>query len=1537
MTPSLPSPSHDAAENASSRNRSGPPEPNGKTAPPAGRRDEKAELHPPLTLNGWLGQEAARRIVLWTSVLLALCIALGWYFTHLLGHYGETVERRALLMTVSSLVGTFQTEDEIAAVKNLKGLPEDRGTGAYDSVHEELQDIRQAVPGSRFAYLVTVKDGKVIFLADSEAPTSPDYSPPGQVYGEASDALRGVFVTRAPATEGPVVDRWGTWVSGFAPVIDPETGAVIAVLGVDIGAATWESTVDWFRGVGFVVSGIVALVVLISGVFSMRQRWLAAKLAVANRIVENSTAILYRLGGGKPPLPMLFVSANVARIGFEQWEFLQAPTFYLTLVHPDDRHAVEAWLQRLIEGSDVFGHIQYRVRLGDGTYRWFENRMTLHRDEAGRLLFIEGMLVDVDERKRAEDKLADANRIVENSTTLLFRMAGEAGLPLIYVSSNIARLGYDPKELTDSPLAYYSLFHPDDRPRVETELRSLFEGKDVAKATFRVRSKNGEYRWFDGEIRAHRDASGRLLSSEGMLVDITERKQMEERLAIANQIIERSTTIIYRLSGWPDMRLTYVSANVARLGYDQKQFIDSPDLFISLLHPDDRTIIETARQRALTGNDRSIHLQYRIRAKDGSYRWIDDRLAITRDLRGNVVAGEGVMTDVTERKLTEDKLADANRIVENSTTILFRMTPGPPGGLPFLLSFVSGNVERLGYTPNQFTDARDFYMKIVHPDDAQHIEAELRSLLEGAESVHTLGRLCARNGASYWYDGQIKAHRDDAGRLLFVEGMLTDITERKDAEDKLVFANTLLKTQFETSPDGILVVDSNRRVMMFNRRFADIFGITGEFGEGSDDSVALKRAVELSADPKAFLDRILYLYAHPEQSANDEFETKDGRIFERQSVPLRAGDGTVLGRIWIIHDISELRSAERKAQGDLLRSQEQLRTTGEISKSLALLSGDVEALARQVTELASKTIGCERVNVWLFNSDETELHCIDLYEATPDRHSAGMVLTEKAFGPELKIIKSTRYVNADDPLADPRTAGYVEPYLKPLGITSMLDVAIRASEQNFGLLCFEHVGKPHHWTEDEIGYACQLADKIGIAIISGMRRRAEEQIRHSARHDGLTGLANRKVFIETLDQAIARAERSERAFAVLYLDLDHFKDVNDTLGHPVGDELLCAAAERLRGCVRKTDLVARFGGDEFAILSEGVRDPADVANLAAKIIDSLKEPYSLSGNEISSGASVGIAVWEPGDKDPELLLSNADIALYRAKSEERGSYRFFTEAMDTEVRARVTLSAELRNAIEAGELCLDYQPQVELATGRIVGVEALVRWRHPDRGVLGPTEFIPIAEQTGLIVGVDSWVLREACRQGKAWVDEGIAPDTIGLNMSPVYLKRTLEVEQQVLAALSETGLPPERLEIEITESGLMMASREHEAALSRLRDKGIKLAIDDFGTGYSSLDYLRRFPAHRLKIAQVFIAQIVTDPSSEAILRAVVGLSRELGMVSIAEGVETEKQLAVIKACGCPEVQGYYFAKPLSAEDIRPLLKLGKILRPAKAAKTAA
>jgi diguanylate cyclase (GGDEF)-like protein len=422
------------------------------------------------------------------------------------------------------------------------------------------------------------------------------------------------------------------------------------------------------------------------------------------------------------------------------------------------------------------------------------------------------------------------------------------------------------------------------------------------------------------------------------------------------------------------------------------------------------------------------------------------------------------------------------------------------------------------------------------------------------------------------------------------------------------------------------------------------------------------------------------------------------------------------------------------------------------------------------------------------------------------------------------------------------------------------------------------------------------------------------------------GLANRAVFVEALQHAIATAKRGGRIFAVLSLDLDRFKDVNDTLGHPVGDELLTAVAERLRTNTRETDTVARFGGDEFAIIVADIRDATGAAVLADKLITSFAVPFSIRGSDIHTGVSIGIAIYGADAPDAEALLSHADVALYRAKAEGRDSYRFFTDAMDTEVQTRVRLGAELRRAVDEGQLFLMYQPQVAIDSGRITGMEALVRWRHPTRGVMEPALFIPIAEQIGIIAKLGHWVLWEPCRQGRAWLGAGVAPARISVNVSALQFRAPVALEADIAAALSQTGLPPQMLELELTETVLLAASHEHSDLLLRLRATGVTVAIDDFGTGYSSLDYLRRYPSNRIKIAQNFVSNLETKPGDAAIIRATIGLARELKIDVIAEGVETHVQRDLLKAWGCGEAQGYLFAKPLTPEDALAALRDGKL-----------
>jgi diguanylate cyclase (GGDEF)-like protein/PAS domain S-box-containing protein len=451
----------------------------------------------------------------------------------------------------------------------------------------------------------------------------------------------------------------------------------------------------------------------------------------------------------------------------------------------------------------------------------------------------------------------------------------------------------------------------------------------------------------------------------------------------------------------------------------------------------------------------------------------------------------------------------------------------------------------------------------------------------------------------------------------------------------------------------------------------------------------------------------------------------------------------------------------------------------------------------------------------------------------------------------------------------------------------------------------------------------RLAEVEGIMIDVTERKAAEEKIAQLARTDGLTGLANRATFIERLHQAFAASKRGEPGFAVLYLDLDRFKDINDTLGHPIGDLLLKAAAERLLGVARETDLVARLGGDEFAVLQTDTTDPASAGALAAKIRAILAEPFPIEGNDLHITASIGVAPLSKDTPSPEVLLSQADLALYRAKEEGRDQYRFHTDALDVEVRERVSLADDLRKAIESGELEPYYQPQVDLASGQIVGMELLVRWNHPTRGLIMPAVFIPIAEKTGTILLLGRWALDQACRQMKLWRDGGVAPPVIAINISLIQLRNASEFVADVTQYLKKWGLAPSDLELDVTEFTLARLGWAQNDVLTQLRQFGVKIALDDFGADYSTFDYVRTYHVNHLKIARSFIDLATHDPGCAATIRAINGFARELGIEVIAEGVETAEQRSLLLAIGGDsEAQGFYFSEAVRADMATAMLR---------------
>ncbi len=428
------------------------------------------------------------------------------------------------------------------------------------------------------------------------------------------------------------------------------------------------------------------------------------------------------------------------------------------------------------------------------------------------------------------------------------------------------------------------------------------------------------------------------------------------------------------------------------------------------------------------------------------------------------------------------------------------------------------------------------------------------------------------------------------------------------------------------------------------------------------------------------------------------------------------------------------------------------------------------------------------------------------------------------------------------------------------------------------------------------------------------QRQQEARIQHLARHDALTELPNRTQFLDEMADIEAMIERGEKV-AVLCIDLDHFKSVNDTLGHTIGDKVLKQASARLWGTTRETDLLARLGGDEFSLLLRPIDKPSDAAAIAERIVKTMSSPFSIDGHQISIGASVGIAIAPQDGETTDVLMKNADLALYRAKSEGRSTYHFFEKEMDAAIQKRRSIESGLRAALALNELRVVFQPLVGLKENRVTCLEALLRWRHHGQDI-SPVEFIPIAEETGLIVPIGEWVLREACSTALMWPGE----PRVAVNLSPVQFKNK-RLFETIHGILGETGLPPTRLELEITESLMLDDNEQTLQTLHRLRAIGIRISMDDFGTGYSSLSYLRAFPFDKIKIDRSFMRDLESRGDSLAIIKAVIGLGHSLGMSTTAEGVETEEQLRAVREQGCNEVQGFLFSPPLEAVQVLALL----------------
>ncbi len=765
------------------------------------------------------------------------------------------------------------------------------------------------------------------------------------------------------------------------------------------------------------------------------------------------------------------------------------------------------------------------------------------------------------------------------------------------------------------------------------------------------------------------------------------------------------------------------------------------------------------------------------------------------------------------------------------------------------------------------TPAVNFY---ISPEE--RTEA-LRSLVEKRTMTNHEQKMRRRDGSIVWVlESESLVDGPEPGTLI-IEGTLVEITERKRAEDDREASLSLVRATLEATADGLLVVGEEERILTLNQKFLDMWRLPASSLEGSDHRLALAAAAGQMKDPAKFFGLIERLRGTPEAESQDTVEFRDGRVFERFSRPQRVG-GRAVGRVWSFRDVSERKRAE-----DALRASE--------TRYRTLFERNLAGVYR--TTLDGRILDCNESFARMFGYGTREellgQPAWDFYRSSEDREAAIGRLRE-------------RHSLSNHESCQRRKDGTLVWVLENGSVIEGID------------------GKP------------EMIEGTVIDITE--RKRAEEQVKHLAFHDALTGLPNRLLFQDRLRMAVLNAQRSEDHLATLFLDLDRFKVINDSLGHSIGDELLRGVAERLGSCVREGDTVARLGGDEFTVLVPGMAGDEDAAKIARKILGVLRLPFVIDGRELFLTTSIGVAIYPADGETAETLVRNADTAMYRAKEQGRDNFQLYTPAMNSRALERLSLESRLRQAIHNQELVLQYQPLVDLETNQIRGAEALIRWEHPEMGLLAPGEFIPLAEISGLIVPIGEWVLHAACAQVRAWQHLGHPRLSVAVNLSARQFQQA-DLVSQVRAALEAADLAPEFLDLEITESNAMQNADVSISTLWDLKNLGVQLSMDDFGTGYSSLNYLKRFPIDRLKIDQSFVRDVTTDPDDAAIASAIIAMAHSLELTVVAEGVETEPQLAFLRGQNCDEMQGYLVSRPVAPERFLELLRENRKAEPRK------
>jgi len=1033
----------------------------------------------------------------------------------------------------------------------------------------------------------------------------------------------------------------------------------------------------------------------------------------------------------------------------------------------------------------------------------------------------------------------------------------------VYVSSLYKKLsGYSDKELIG--LKSLDYIHPKDREKTSQNAIKALKRESSEPYEYRFIKKNGAIMWALEMVATVKYRGKRAVL--GSFMDITERKVIEESLF---QSEEKYRNILESIEeGYYEIdiagNLTFFNDSLCRIiGYPKEELLG-----MNYQQYEYKETIKNVFQKYNevfeTGKPVSSFDRQIIR-KDGTKRYVETSILLREDSSGTPIGFRGIARDITERKRMEEALHQSEQkyrtILEEMDEAYFEVD------LAGNYTYVNDAISRLlGYPKEELLGTT--FRKQVNEEDTALLYDAFGKIFTTDKPVRDIAYKAIRKGGEIKYAEitgfPIQNHK---GEVIGFRGIGRDVTERKRMEEALRQSEQRYRTILEEMDEAYFEVDLSGNYTYVNDAISRLLGYPKEELLGT----TFRKQVN-EEDTARIYDAFGKIFTNGKPVRDIAYKAirKGGEIkyAEITGFSIQNQKGEVVGFRGIGRDVTE-----RKRMEETLRQSEQRYRTILEEMDEAYFEVDLAGNYTYVNDAISRLLGY----------------------------------------PKEELIGTTfrKQVNEEDTALLYDAFGKIFTNGKPVR-----DIAYKAIRKDGEIRYSEIAGFPIQNQKGEVvGFR-------GIGRDVTERKRSEEQIRHMATHDALTELPNRMMFGQLLNHALQAAKRNKRQLAVLFIDLDRFKIINDTLGHEAGDLLLKTIATRFKQTLRAMDVVARLGGDEFVILVEEVDNPGQLVTVAQKILCAAMKPVSLIGEECRVTASVGISVYPKDGEDEQALMKTADKAMYFAKEEGKNNYQFYSEDMKSHSIEQLSLETHLRLALERNELSLNYQAKLDFKTGAITGVEALLRWHSPTLGDVTPTQVIPVAEETGLIIPIGRWVMKTACAQNVAWQQQGLPPVCISVNLSLRQLRDENLIED-IKTTLRDSGMAPHLLELEITESMVMHNPARMVVILTQIKDMGVRLAIDDFGTGYSSLAHIRRFPIDTIKVDRSFIRNVPEDYEDKAIIEAIISMGQTLSLTVVAEGVETQEQMDFLRQHSCDEMQGYYFSKPVAADEFANLLKM--------------